>query len=203
MPEEFRAGTLKIIVIDNGSQYTHRIYRTLQDLKVETKIVPNSASFEEIKNADALAFSGSGGLVSQGASMGNCPVYLEKFSKPILGMCAGHQLIGEFFGGKVRSASESLSGTPEFGKTEIIIDKHGDLFRGLPQKFFVWESHNDEVSEISPELELLAHSDTCAFEAIKHVSRPIYGVQFHPEVQHSQYGKEIYANFVRIAKTYK
>src|SRR3989344_2075281 len=194
---------MKIIVIDNGSQYAHRIYRTLQDLGVETKIVPNTTPFNEVKNADGLCFSGSGGLVSQGASMGNCPEYLEKFQGPILGMCAGHQLIGEFFGGKVRSASESDSGTPEYGKTEIIIDKHEGLFKGLPVKFAVWESHNDEVSEISPELELLAHSDTCAFEAIKHISRPIYGVQFHPEVQHSQFGREIYANFVHIAKTYK
>ncbi|HIJ98718.1 TPA: GMP synthase, partial [archaeon] len=88
---------MKIIVIDNGSQYTHRIYRTLQDLKVETKIVPNTTPLEQIKDADALCFSGSGGLVSQGASMGNCPIYLEKFKGPILGMCAGHQLIREFF----------------------------------------------------------------------------------------------------------
>lgn len=191
---------MRILVIDNGSQYAHRIYRTLQDLKVETKILLNTASFDEVKSADALCLSGSGGLVSQGASLGNCSVYLEKFSGPILGMCASHQLIGEFFGGKVRSASDSESGTPEFGKIEITIDKEADLFKGLPKKFAVWESHNDEVSEISSELELLAHSDTCSFEAIKHIERPIYGVQFHPEVQHTQFGREIYANFVQIAK---
>src|SRR3989344_2223355 len=159
---------MKIFVIDNGSQYAHRIYRTFQDLKAEAKLVPNTTPFEEIKNADALAFSGSGGLVSQGASMGNCVVYLEKFSGPIIGICAGHQLIAEFFGGKVSPALESVTGSPEFGKTEIIVDAENALFKGIPKNFTAWASHNDEVSEISSELELLAHSETCSYEAIKH-----------------------------------
>ncbi len=191
---------MKIIVIDNGSQYAHRIYRSFQDLKADVQILPNTAPFEQIENADAIALSGSGALISHGAQMGNCKLYLEKFPGPIIGMCAGHQLIGEFFGGKVRSSSESETGTPEFGLTEITIDKENELFKGLPEKFAAWESHNDEVSEISDELEVLAHSSTCRFEAIKNRLKPIYGVQFHPEVQHTHHGKEIFRNFIQLAK---
>lgn len=193
---------MKIIVIDNGSQYAHRIYRTFQDLDVDVEILLNTTSFEKVESADAIILSGSSGLVSQGASMGNCPLYLEKFNGPILGICAGHQLIASFFGGKVQPAVESATGTPEFGKTEIFVDNENDLFKGLPKNFFVWESHNDEVSGLSDKLECLAHSKTCANEAIKHIGLPIYGLQFHPEVQHTEFGHEIYANFLEIVKNF-
>ena len=191
---------MKIIIIDNGSQYAHRIYRTFQDLKADAELVPNTAPFEKIKDADAIALSGSGARIGHNEAMGNCETYIKKFGGPIVGMCAGHQLIAQVFGGEVRSASESETGTPEFGLAEITIDKDDEIFAGIPKKTTVWESHNDEVSKISDELELLAHSETCEFEAIKHKTRPIYGLQFHPEVQHTQHGKLIFRNFLDIAK---
>ena len=189
---------MKIVVIDNGGQYTHRIYRTLQDAGAEAEILPNITPAENIQ-ADGMVFSGSGSLVGQGeeAGMGNCSVYLDTFNKPILGMCAGHQLIAKHFGGEVRAAQK-----PEFGKTEIEIDKQNVIFEGLPDKFVVWNSHNDEVSEISDQLEVLAHSNDCAFEAIKHKERPIYGLQFHPEVQHTEHGLEMCKNFLNVVEHY-
>ncbi len=193
---------MKIIVIDNGGQYCHRIYRTFQDLGVQAEIKPNTTPFEEIKNADGLALSGSGVLLSAEQPLGNCPEFLDKFSGPIIGLCAGHQLIASHFGGKVQAAVETESQSPEFGKAEIIIDKENEIFNGIPQKFTAWVSHNDTVVEISEQLEKLAHSETCEFEAIKHISRPIYGLQFHPEVQHTEHGREIYKNFVNIVKNH-
>lgn len=191
---------MKIIVIDNGSQYAHRIYRTFQDLKINAQILPNTVSFGEIKSADAIALSGSGARIGYGEPMGNCETFIRKFDGPIIGMCAGHQLIAQVFGGKARSASESTTSTPEFGLAEITIDNEDEIFKGIPKKFNAWESHNDEVCEISDDLERLAHSDTCEFEAIRHKTRPIYGLQFHPEVQHTQYRMEIFSNFIEIAK---
>ncbi len=190
---------VKTAVIDNGGQYTHRIKRTLEDAGAEAEIIPNTTKIEDIK-AEALVFSGSGSLVGQGeeAGMGNCSLYLDKFDGPVLGMCAGHQLIAKKFGGKVRAAEK-----PEFGKTEIIIDHENDIFKELPEKQTVWNSHNDEVSEISDKLEVLAHSNDCEFEAVKHKEKPIYGVQFHPEVQHTEYGLDMLKNFLKIIKENK
>ncbi|MFO7872034.1 MAG: GMP synthase subunit A [Candidatus Undinarchaeales archaeon] len=190
---------VKTAVVDNGGQYTHRIKRTLEDAGSEAEIISNTTKIEDIE-ADSLVFSGSGSLVGQGeeAGMGSCSKYLEKFDGPILGMCAGHQLIAKKFGGKVRAAEK-----PEFGKTEIIIDKENDIFKGLPEKQTVWNSHNDEIEEISDKLEVLAHSNDCKFEAVKHTEKPIYGVQFHPEVQHTEYGLDMFKNFLKVVKEKK
>jgi GMP synthase (glutamine-hydrolysing) len=72
------------------------------------------------------------------------------------------------------------------------------LFKDLPEKFIAWNSHNDEVSEISEQLECLAHSKDCKYEAIKHKEKPIFGLQFHPEVQHTEHGQEIFKNFTDL-----
>jgi GMP synthase (glutamine-hydrolysing) len=190
---------VKIAVIDNGGQYAHRIYRTFQDCGAEVEIFPNTTPVEEIK-ADGIAFSGSGLMIGQGeaAGMGNCALYLDKFNGPILGMCAGHQLIASHFGGEAKEAA-----TPEFGKTEILIDAKDEIFEGLPEKIIAWNSHNDEVASISENMESLAHSKDCPHEAVKHKTKPIYGLQFHPEVQHTEYGYEIFENFVKICKNFK
>lgn len=190
---------VKVAVIDNGGQYTHRIMRTFQDLNeeafpVEAVIIPNTTPVEEIE-ADALAFSGSGTRVGiEGVDpLGNCGIYLDHFNSPILGMCAGHQLIAKHFGGDAKPAQ-----TPEYGICELIIDDHDELFKGLPDAFTVWNTHNDEVSAISDQLKVLAHSKDCAYQAIRHVSKPIFGLQFHPEVQHTEHGSEIFKNFVEL-----
>jgi len=190
---------MKVAVIDNGGQYAHRIYRTIQDLvvdfEVEVLILPNTTPLEEL-NTGAIAFSGSGLRLGEEDAdpMGNCELYLDSFEGPILGMCAGHQLIAKHFGGEVAPAK-----TPEFGMTEIKLDKQGGVFEGVPPSFTAWNSHNDEVSALSNQLAVLAHSIDCPYEAIKHVSKPIYGLQFHPEVQHTEHGCLIFENFLKIA----
>lgn len=188
---------VKIIVIDNGGQWTHREWRTLRDIGVETKIIPNTASFQEIidENVDGLVLSGGAPRIGLKGDLGNCKEYLEKADFPVLGICAGHQFMARFFGGKV-----SPSMKPEFGKVELKITKENEIFKGVAKKSIVWESHNDEVTKLPEVFDILAESENCKIQAMKHKKRPFYGLQFHPEVEHTEYGELVFENFVSICK---
>ncbi|MEM4633538.1 MAG: GMP synthase subunit A [Candidatus Anstonellaceae archaeon] len=187
---------MKVAIIDFGSQWTHRIHRTLRYLNTESKILPVKTPLKEILEYDALIFSGGAIRISMGDAnqTGNAGKYIEKFQGPILGICAGQQFIGLYFGGKARP-----SPGPEYGKVELIVDDKDELFQGLPDKFTVWASHNDEVVD-TPGFKVLAHSKDCSNHAFKSLSRQIWGCLFHPEVEHSEYGSQIYANFLQTAK---
>ncbi|MCD6547654.1 MAG: GMP synthase subunit A [Nanoarchaeota archaeon] len=184
---------VKIYVIDNGGQWTHREWRVLKYLGVDTKMVPNTLPQNELRDVDALVFSGGSPRISfEDYKLGNLEDYMN-LGVPILGICVGMQFIAKFFGGECGSAD-----IPEYGKTEIKILNFDDLFDGLPKRFTAWESHNDEVKQTN--LEILASSQNCKIQAIKHNSLPIYGVQFHPEVEHTEYGVKIFENFIRAVK---
>jgi GMP synthase (glutamine-hydrolysing) len=189
---------VKIFVIDNGGQWTHREWRTLRYLKVDTKIVPNTTSFTSLVNegVDGLVLSGGAPRIGLKDDLGNCGEYLEKAEFPILGICAGHQFMGRFFGGNVQPSK-----TPEFGKIEVTLLREADLlFEGVAKKSIVWESHNDEVTVLPGDFELLAESETCKIQAMRHKNKPFYGLQFHPEVEHTEYGEQIFKNFVKLCK---
>ncbi len=187
---------MRVYVIDNGGQWTHREWRVLKYLDVDAVIVPNTTPVEDLGDADALVLSGGAPSIAyEKQKLGNQSLYLEELNVPILGICVGAQLIAEHFGGRSSTAK-----FPEYGKTEIFVDDADELFKGLPDKFIAWESHNDEIKELGPELLPLAHSENCRYQAIKHKSRPIYGVQFHPEVQHTEYGEDIFKNFLALVK---
>jgi len=188
---------VKIYVVDNGGQWTHREWRTLRDLDVETKIIPNTTSFEDIikEGIDGLVLSGGAPRIGLKDELGNTSEYLEKADFPILGICAGHHFMGRFFGGKV-----TPSKTPEFGKIELQLIKKDRLFNGVSEKSIVWESHNDEVSELPEDFEVLAKSESCKIQAMKYSKKPFYGVQFHPEVEHTEYGELIFKNFVNMCE---
>lgn len=184
----------KVYVVDNGGQWTHRIWRVLRELNCETKIIPNNTSVGEI-DADALVLSGGAPRVAwEFPKLGNCIDYFERFHGPILGECLGMQLMAIHYGGKAGPAE-----IPEFGLARLRVIDEDDLFRGLPSEFLVWESHNDEVRE-APAFLVLAASDNCKIQAVKHKSRPLYGVQFHPEVNNTEHGSEILGNFVNVVK---
>jgi len=188
---------VKIYVVDNGGQWTHREWRTLRDLEVETKIVPNTVSFDDLKNddIDGLVLSGGAPRIGLEGTLGNTDEILEKADFPILGICAGHQYIARFYGGKARPAEK-----PEFGKIELEIVKKDDFFKDVPKKSIVWESHNDEVEKLPNDFELLAKSDNCPIQAMRHKTRSIYGLQFHPEVENTEFGEQMFKNFVKICK---
>jgi len=189
---------MRILVVDNGGQWTHREWRVLRDLGVETSIVPNSTPLESI-SADGLVLSGGSPRVGlDEEAMGMCGEYIDKLEVPILGICAGHQYMALRLGGKAVS-----SATPEFGKTLVSVVDEDDLFQGLPETFIAWESHNDEVSELPPGFKLLANSETCPVQAMKHETRPLYGLQFHPEVEHTDNGYEIFQAFLGVCEARK
>jgi len=185
---------MKVYVIDNGSQWTHREWRVLRYLKVETKIVPNTTPFSELKDLDGLVLSGGApNVATESSAMGNNGEYLDKAEYPILGVCAGMQFLCEYFGGTLGPGS-----TPEFGAVPLRVRNHDDLFKGLPDEFTVWASHNDEVKVVPEGFEVIADSESCPHEAVRCKDRPIWGVQFHPEVENTEHGVEIFQNFLRI-----
>jgi GMP synthase (glutamine-hydrolysing) len=189
---------VRIYVVDNGGQWTHREWRTLRDLEVDTKIVPNTISFMDLlkDNVDGLVLSGGALRIDLESKLGNCSEYLEKAGFPILGICAGHQFMARFFGGKVEPSK-----VPEFGKIELTLLKEEDmLFEGVSKKSIVWESHNDEVTVLPKDFEILGESESCKIQAMHHKEKPLYGLQFHPEVEHTEYGEQIFKNFVKICK---
>lgn len=181
----------KVYVVDNGGQWTHRIWRVLREIGCETKIIPNTTPVSGI-DADALILSGGAPRIEwESPKLGKCTDYLNDFHGPVLGICVGLQLMALHCGGKA-----GPSKVPEYGLARIRIIEEDDLFKGLPREFLVWESHNDEVKE-APSFKVLATSENCSVQALKHMKKPYYGVQFHPEVNNTEHGEEILRNFVR------
>jgi GMP synthase (glutamine-hydrolysing) len=186
----------KIYVIDNGGQWTHREWRVLKYLGVETKIVPNTASYSEVSEIEGLVLSGGAPRVGIESSLGNCSEILNKADCPILGICAGHQIMARHFGGEAKPSDK-----PEFGKIEFVLTKNDNqLFKDVPDKSTVWESHNDEVTKLPKDFEKLGESENCNIQAMRHKNKPLFGLQFHPEVEHTEFGEKIFKNFVKICE---
>jgi GMP synthase (glutamine-hydrolysing) len=199
-----------ILIIDNGSQYTHLIKRNCRDLGYEaevlnaktTRLYLNSA----LKDAEKIILSGGPNSVYHETSKTNLSSLLVEMIRnsnsgstlantPILGICFGHQMIAQVFGAKVEKGKSA-----EYGTSEIIVDEPDIILSGMPKRFTAWVSHFDEVKELPKGFIALAHSDTCPIEAMRHESRPIFSVQFHPEVWHTQDGERILKNFLELKR---
>lgn len=186
---------MKIDVVDNGGQWTHREWRVLKYLEIDTAIIPNTTPVEEIE-VDGLVLSGGAPRIAdERLKLGCTDDYLAKLGVPILGICVGAQYIARYFGGKAGGAE-----SPEYGKTTVMVKDPDDIFIDIPKEFIAWESHNDEIQDLGDELVLLADSETCPVQAFKHKEKKIYGLQFHPEVDHTEYGVEIFKNFIEVCK---
>lgn len=186
---------MRIAVVDNGGQWTHREWRVLRDLGVESEIVPNTTPLTEMR-ADGVVLSG-GALSLEGTDtpLGRVAEWIDDTPVPVLGICVGHQFLGRHFGGQV------ARGAPEFGRVDLTVDQPDHpLFRALPSHFHVWASHNDHVVVAPKGWATLAHSPGCPIEAMAHPSRPIWGVQFHPEVEHTEHGTEILRRFTELCR---
>jgi len=189
---------VRIYVIDNGGQWTHREWRTLRDLEIQTKIVPNTTLFKDLQkeNIQGLVLSGGAPRIGLDGSLGNCAEYLEKADFPILGICAGHQFMARHFGGEVKPSK-----IPEFGRVEMtLIKDDAALFEGVLKKSIVWESHNDEVTVLPKDFIRIAESENCKIQAMRHKKKRFYGLQFHPEVEHTEYGEQIFKNFIKLCQ---
>ena len=185
-----------IVIINNFGQYNHRISRTLTYLGIENSLSANTTSFNEIMDLkpDGIILGGGPSI----ENIGNCKQIIEDADVPILGICLGHQIIAEVFGGKTKSAE-----LESYAQIEINILKSEGLFDDMGQKIKVWASHKDEVVTLPDNFDILADSSMCSIEAMKHQNKPIYGIQFHPEVQHTPQGGELFENFNRICEEYK
>lgn len=187
---------LRVFVVDNGGQWTHREWRVLKYLGVETEIVANDTSWADLaaKDLDGIVLSGGAPRVGVEGTLGNCGEILDNARIPVLGICAGHQFIARHFGG------EAAPGEGEFGATELIVAPHDapDLLAGVPETSQVWESHHDEVVRAPEGFEVIARSDRCGVQVMRDPARGVYGVQFHPEVEHSEFGAQMFQNFLDI-----
>jgi len=188
--------TLKVYVVDNGGQWTHREWRVLKYLDADTRIVPNTTPFEEL-DVDGLVLSGGAPRIgTEAMKLGNTADYLNKAGFPVFGICVGMQFMAIHFGGQAGPAD-----IPEYGKVELTVNEPDTLFKGLPKQFVVWESHNDEVKTPVPDcLEVLARSENCAVQAYRHRTRPFFATQFHPEVEQTENGYEMFKNFLSVCK---
>jgi GMP synthase (glutamine-hydrolysing) len=189
---------VRIYVVDNGGQWTHREWRTLRDLEVQTSIVANTTPLKELQkeNIHGLVLSGGAPRIGLDGTLGNCTEYLDKAEFPILGICAGHQFMARHFGGKVQPSE-----LPEFGQVELTLCVDDDpFFAGVPKKSIVWESHNDEVTTLPKNFTKLGESENCNIQAMRHKKKQLYGLQFHPEVEHTQFGEQIFKNFIQLCE---
>ena len=183
----------KILVLDFGGQYDQLIARRVRDQQVYAEIRPyNRVTLDEIRRAGykGIIFTGGPNSVYDPASPRFDPAILS-LGVPILGICYGHQLIAYLAGGTIKPAA---SGS-EYGKTVVAV-KPCALFSGIPEKSVVWMSHTDYVATLPAGFRSVASTDACPSAAMCDEERKIYGVQFHPEVTHSEYGQTVLCNFL-------
>ncbi len=180
-------------IVDFGSQYAQLIARRVRELNVFSKIVPHTISLEEVQREHPKGIILSGGPASVYAP--NAPKIdaglLTLNGTPVLGICYGMQLMGQVFGGSVFQTTRR-----EFGKAALIVDDDHDLFAGLPATFTSWMSHGDHVERCPPGFRPIAHTESTPIAAMADFDRKRFGVQFHPEVIHTEKGKELLANFL-------
>jgi len=195
-----KRNNLIIPVVSLEGQYNHLISRMLYELKAESPLVPATITLNQIieANIDGLVFGGGPQKVYEEFEKGKfnslCEI-IAKINIPCLCICAAHQLLALVYGGEVGPAVY-----PEFGPVEIEVIDENEILKGLKPSFIAWSSHNDEVKKLPNEFKLLAKSKKCLIQAVKHESKPIFGVQFHPEVYHTVNGKKIFENFLGIIK---
>ncbi|RMG40401.1 MAG: glutamine-hydrolyzing GMP synthase [Planctomycetota bacterium] len=184
----------RILVLDFGSQTAQLIARRVRELNVFCQLVRHDLSAERIRELAPKGLILSGGpasVYSENAPRPDPRIF--ELGIPILGICYGMQVTCHMTGGGVRPGE-----TREFGHAELRrIGADAPLFAGLPQRFRVWMSHGDQVDRLPEGWRPLAETETCPFAAAADPGRRIYGIQFHPEVTHTQHGREILANFVR------
>ncbi len=181
-----------IVILDFGSQYTQLIARRVRENKVFSKILPYNTPAKEIAAFSPKGLILSGGPASVTEKKNPSPDKgIFNLGIPILGICYGMQVISEMMGGKVRHTAER-----EFGKTELFVDDNSDIFTHLPGNLTCWASHGDYVKKMPVGFHVSAHTMNAPAAAISNKKRKIYGVQFHPEVTHTEKGGHIINNFL-------
>ncbi|AND79370.1 glutamine-hydrolyzing GMP synthase [Streptococcus pantholopis] len=184
----------KIIVLDYGSQYNQLIARRIRELGVFSELKSHKITADEVRalNPIGIVLSGGPNSVYADDAFDIDPAILE-LGIPILGICYGMQLLTEKLGGKVVPAD--LTGSREYGQSQLRLMDESLLFSDTPQEQTVLMSHGDAVTKLPQGFHLVGESNDCPYAAIENPDKQIYGIQFHPEVRHSEYGQTILKNF--------
>ncbi len=181
-----------ILIVDFGAQYSQLIARRVREAKVYCEIIPYTYSIEQIREKNPKGIILSGGPAS---------VYVEDAPKvsgeifdlgvPVLGICYGGQFIAQEFGGKVKRADSR-----EYGRVKLEINLNDGLFKDIEQDSLCWMSHTDYIEKAPENFIVTAKSETCPVCAMKNEEKKIYALQFHPEVEHTEKGREVINNFL-------
>jgi GMP synthase (glutamine-hydrolysing) len=182
----------RVVVIDNHGQFTHLEKRTLRDLGVDTEILDN--------DTDPAAIDADGIVLSGGPDMdrvGRCAEYLD-LDVPVFGICLGMQFLAEELGGSTQSGDYG-----GYADVDVdVLDDEDPLIGSLSPETRVWASHADEVADVPEGFERTARSDVCEVEAMSNPEAGIYGVQWHPEVAHTEEGEEVFENFLDVCRAW-
>jgi len=185
-----------ILVLDFGGQYCHLIGRRLREHSVFSEIVPHDITPREIEalkkkfNIKGLILSGGPASVYEKGAPRCDPTLLE-LNLPVLGLCYGHQLIAQIAGGKVEPST-----LKEYGTATVVIDHPIGVLKGLGSKEKVWMSHGDTVFSLPKNYTVLAHSENTPVAAFRNKEKLIYGLQWHPEVVHTEHGTQMLRNYL-------
>jgi len=182
-----------IVILDFGSQYAQLIARRVREARVYCELLPWDASWAQVERLRPRGFILSGGPASvYQEDAPHLPDYVLSSGLPVLGICYGMQLLAHVMGGRVAPASQR-----EYGLAELtVLVPSSPLFEGLPFLMPVWMSHGDRVEKLPPGFVPLASTPNSPYAAMGHPQRKLYGLQFHPEVAHTPYGKDIIRNFL-------
>lgn len=188
----FEGMVSRVLVVDFGGQYTHLIARRCRELGVYSEVVEPEALEEELSRGGVVGVILSGGprSVLEPGSPRIEVTPLAKARIPVLGICYGHQLLAHLLGGKLRRGE-----VREYGRTRVRVVEADSLLQGLPEEFWVWMSHGDTVVEPPPGFKATSLSEYGAVTSMSD-GRQFYSTQFHPEVVHTQYGRQILRNFL-------
>ncbi len=185
-----------ILVLDFGGQYCHLIGRRVREHRVYSEITPYNITSNHIKaltkhiNIKGIILSGGPSSIYE-EDAPKCDPMIFDLNIPTLGLCYGHQLIASLYGGRVEAAKKR-----EYGTSYAMVDSPDDLLKGLTGIQKVWMSHGDTVFELPKPFQILAHTKNCPVAAFKHREKPIYGLQWHPEVIHTENGSLTLKNFL-------
>jgi GMP synthase (glutamine-hydrolysing) len=182
----------RVLILDFGAQYGQLIARRVREQNVFCQLVRHdlsAARVAELKPRGLILSGGPSSVYDKGAP--HCDPGLFDLGVPVLGICYGMQLACHLLGGQVKPAKSR-----EFGRAHCRITAADGLFGGVPEDTEVWMSHGDQVQSVTGDFVPLAATDTCPVAAVRHRSRPVFGLQFHPEVSHTPYGSQILRNFL-------
>lgn len=181
-----------ILILDYGSQFTQLIARRLREFNIYCEIHPFNVSLEEVISPLPKGVILSGGPMSvndEGAPHLQTEIF--DWDVPILGVCYGLQLLAHTeTPGSVERADKR-----EYGRAHLIIDNSAGLLKDIDDGSVVWMSHGDHISELTSSFEIIGHTANAEVAAVRHIEKHIYGVQFHPEVAHTECGKQLLKNF--------